>query len=324
VKILKRVLGIGCVLLFLSPPVAAEVLDKIVAVVNDDVITLYEFNTAFEPYLKNIEKTYPGQDKEQFIRQTREAFLQRMIDNILIEQEAKKTGVSATVKDEDVMNVLQDMLDRQKISMQDFLKKIAREGGSLDSVKKDIRSQLIRMRILRREVKEKVIVKEEEIGAYYNKHRSEYEGKESVRIKQLMLPFPENADKNAKEKVKHEAEALRTRILKGEPFDLLVARYSKGPAANQGGDVGFIEKGVIIPEVEAVAFSLPVGEVSPVIVSEMGVYIIQVVDKRGAGLKPIAAVREEIRAKIEDEKLESKFEEWIASVRSKSHIEIKL
>jgi len=301
VKILKRVLGIGCVLLFLSPPVAAEVLDKIVAVVNDDVITLYEFNTAFEPYLKNIEKTYPGQDKEQFIRQTREAFLQRMIDNILIEQEAKKTGVSATVKDEDVMNVLQDMLDRQKISMQDFLKKIAREGGSLDSVKKDIRSQLIRMRILRREVKEKVIVKEEEIGAYYNKHRSEYEGKESVRIKQLMLPFPENADKNAKEKVKHEAEALRTRILKGEPFDLLVARYSKGPA-----------------------FSLPVGEVSPVIVSEMGVYIIQVVDKRGAGLKPIAAVREEIRAKIEDEKLESKFEEWIASVRSKSHIEIKL
>ncbi len=299
-------------------------MDRILAVVNDDIITLYEFNTAFEPYLKNIENTYPGKDKEQFIRQTRAAFLQRMVDNILIEQEAKKTGISATVKDEDVMNVLQDMLDRQKISMPDFLKKIAREGGSLEAVKKDIRSQLIRMRILRREVKDKVIVTEEEIGAYYNKHRNEYEGKESVRIKHLMLLFSENADQKAKEKIRREAEALRERIIQGEPFDLLVARYSKGPAVDQGGDVGFIEKGVIIPEVEAVAFSLPLGEISPVIVSDKGVHIIMVIDKRGAGLKPIAEVREEIRTKIEEEKLESKFEEWISSVRSKSHIEIRL
>ncbi|HON58706.1 MAG TPA: peptidylprolyl isomerase [Smithella sp.] len=321
---LKRIILVGGCLLCLSAPGWAQVLDRIIAVVNDDIITLYEFNTAFEPYLKNIESTYPGKDKEQFIRQTREAFLQRMVDNILIEQEAKRTGISATVKDEDVMNVLQDMLDRQKISMQDFLKKIAREGGSLESVKKDIRSQLIRMRILRREVKDKVIVTEDEIGAYYNKHRSEYEGKESVRIKQLMLPFPANADNNTKEKIKHEAEMLRERVIKGEPFDLLVAKYSKGPAVDQGGDVGFIEKGVIIPEVEAVAFSLPLDKLSPVIVSDMGVHIIQVIDKRGAGLKPIAEVREEIRSKIEEEKLENKFEEWIASVRSKSHIEFRL
>lgn len=322
-EFLKRVFVIGGCLFWLSAPAWAQVLDRIIAVVNDDIITLYEFNAAFEPYLKNIEKTYPGKDKDQFIRQTREAFLQRMIDNLLIEQEAKRTGISATVKDEDVMNVLQDMLNRQNVSMQDFLQKVAREGGSLEAVKKEIRSQLIRMRILRREVKDKVIVTEEEIGAYYNKHRSEYEGNESVRIKHLMLPFPGEADQKVKERIKRDAEGLRERIRKGEPFDALVAKYSKGPAVDQGGDVGFIEKGVILPEVEAVAFSLPPGEISPVIESDVGVHIIQVIDKRGAGLKPIAAVREEIIAKIEEEKLESKFEQWIVSVRAKSHIEIR-
>jgi len=117
---------------------------------------------------------------------------------------------------------------------------------------------------------------------------------------------------------------LRERILKGESFDSLVARYSNGPAVDQGGDVGYIERGVVLPEVEGVAFSLPIDKVSDVIESSVGVHIIKVVDKKGAGIKPIADVREEIKAKIEEEKLEKKFEDWIASVRAKSHIEIKL
>jgi parvulin-like peptidyl-prolyl isomerase len=304
--------------------VRAEVVDKIVAVVNDEVITLYEFNAAFEPYQKNIENTYKGNDKDSLIRQTKEAFFQRLIDNMLIEQEAKRTGVSATVKEEDVMDVLQDTLAKQNLSMQDFLKNIVREGSSIEAVKKEIRSQIVRMRLLRREVKDKIIVTDGEIGEYYNEHRQEYEGKESVRMKQVLLLVPSGADKNVKMKIKNNALQLRELIIKGESFDLLAAKYSQGPAAAQGGDVGFIEKGIIIPEVEAIAFNLPLNQVSEVIESNVGFHIIKVVDKKGAGLKPMAMVREEIKAKIEEEKLNKKFEEWISSLRAKSHIEIKL
>ena len=87
---------------------------------------------------------------------------------------------------------------------------------------------------------------------------------------------------------------------------MLAAQYSKGPAAAQGGDIGFVERGVILPEVEKAAFGLPVGQVSDVIETEMGFHIIAVVDKRGAGLKPLPAVRNEIKAKIEDEKARQK------------------
>jgi parvulin-like peptidyl-prolyl isomerase len=310
--------------ILLCAPVRAEVVDKIIAVVNDEIITLYEFNTAFEPYRKNIENTYKGTDKEAVIKQSREAFLQRLIDNILIEQEAKKSGAGIIVKDEEVMEVLQDILAKQKLSMQEFSKNLAKEGKSLDSVKKEIRGQMMRARLLRREVKAKILVSDEEIGEYYNKNRQEYEGKETVRIKQILLVLPPNADKTIIAKVKNEAMQLRKRIKNGESFDLLALNYSQGPAAAQGGDVGFIGRGTIIPEVEAAAFSLPVGQVSEVIESNVGFHIIQVVDKKGAGLKPIAAVREEIKTKIEDEKLDKNFDEWIASVRAKSHIELKL
>ena len=310
--------------IFLCMPVYAETVDRIIAVVNDDVITLYELNAAFEPYEKNIENSYKGNDKDKVIKQARETMFQRMVDNILIEQEAKKSGMSVTVKDEDVNNVLQDVLTKQKISMPDFLKSMAAEGKSIESVKKEIRSQIVRMRLLRREVKDKIMVSDAEIGEYYDKHRQEYEGRESVRMKQLFLSLPPDANKTVKMKVKEEALRLRELILKGESFDLLAAKYSQGPTAAMGGDVGFIEKGTIIPEVEAVAFSLPVDQISEVIESSLGFYIIKVVDKKGAGLKPITMVREEIKSKIEDEKLDKKFDEWISSIRAKSHLEIKL
>ena len=323
-KVYKDFVLIVLGLLLLSAPVRAEVVDRIIAVVNDEIITLYEFNTAFEPYRKNIANTYKGTDKESFIQQTREAFLQRLVDNILIEQEAKKSGAGIIVKDEEVMEVIQDMLAKQKLSLQQYLKKLAQEGNTLESVKKEIRGQMTRARLLRREVKSKILVSDEEIGEYYNKNRRDYEGKETVRIKQLLLLLPPDVNETIKAKMKKQASQLHKSIMDGESFDLLIVKYSQGPAAAQGGDVGFIERGTIIPEVEAAAFRLPVGQVSDVIESSVGFHIIQVLDKQGAGLKPIAAVREEIKTKIEDEKMEKKFDEWMASVRAKSHIEIKL
>jgi peptidyl-prolyl cis-trans isomerase SurA len=324
VKFCRKFVLIALCMMFLNLPAGAEVVDRIVAVVNDEIITLHELNESFEPYQKNIENTYKGKDKEALMAQTKESFLQRLIDNILIEQEAKKIGISATVKEEDVMGAIQDMLTKQNISMQDFLKRLAAEGKSIEFVKKEIRSQMVRMRLLRMEVKDKIIVTDSEIGEYYNQHRQEYEGKESVRMKQLLLKFPPEADKTVKMKLKSNALRLRELIIKGESFDELAAQYSQGPAAAQGGDVGFIEKGTIIPEVEAVAFSLPVEQVSDVIESSLGFHIIKVIDKKGAGLKPIAVVREEIKAKLEDEKLDKKYEEWMSSVRAKAHVEIKL
>ncbi len=322
-KYVKRiVLIISAVILFACMAAQAEVLDKIIAVVNDDIITRREFNTAFEPYQKRIDDNYKGDNKEAVIKQTKDAFLQRMIDNILIEQEAKKSKID--IKDEEITAVLKDMLTKQNLKMEDFIKKTEREGNTLESVKKDIKGQMMRVRLLRWEIKSKIVVSDQEIGDYYNQHRNDYEGKEAVRMKQILLNIPPNADKTTKEKIKKDAEQIRKRILDGEPFEMLAAKYSQGPGAQQGGDMGFFEKGSTIPELEAVAFALPLEKVSQVIESSMGFHIIVVVDKRGAGIKPIAAVREEIKIKIEDEKLDKKYDEWIGSLRKRSYINIRL
>ena len=251
-------------------------------------------------------------------------FLLRYVDNILIEHEAKKSYAPVTVKDEEVMSALKDILSKRQTNMDDFVKGLAKEGKTLEMVKKEIRGQMVRMRLLRREVQSKIIVSDEEIGEYYNQHREDYEGKEAVHIKEIFLKYPPKANKAVRAQVKNEAYNLRKRIEKGEAFELIAAKYSQGSAASQGGDIGFVERGVVLPELEPVIFNLPVGKLSSPIETDAGVYIVAVLDKRGAGLKPLEVVRREIKAKLEEEKLEKKYDEWISSVRQKSYIDIRL
>ena len=324
-KAYKTGFAVILAVLLISAPAAAGVADRIVAVVNGEVITLSELHRAFAPYAAHIEANYKGPDKEAFLKQGEAAFLQRMIDQILIEQEAKKPGVGiAAVKDEEVMGMVKDMLAKNRLTMQDYLKKLAEEGKTLESAKQEIRGQMLRMRLLRREVQSRILVTDEEIGEYYDKHREDYEGREAVHIRQIFLPVPEGADSGARDRVRAEANQLRERILKGERFEVMAARYSRGPAAAEGGDIGFVERGVMMPEVEKAAFSLPVGEVSEVLETEAGFLLLVVVDKKGAGLKPLRVVRDEIKAKIEDEKVNKKYDEWMAELRKKSFIDIRL
>lgn len=307
---------------FLTASVDAKVVDRIVAVVNDEVITMFDLNSALESYLKKIEESYRGRDKDSVIAEAKVAMLNKLIDGHLIEQEAKK--VEIVVKDEEVMETIKDILGKRNIKIGDFTEILVREGSSFDAYRKEIRDQMTRMRLIRRELRPKVRVSEDEIGEYYRKHREDYEGREAVRVKQIFIPIPKDCDQEMRARLRANAEMIRKQINTAESFDLVAATYATGPAAAIGGDTGFVERGMMILAVEEVAFSLGKDGISDVIESPMGFHIIRVVDKRGGGLKPLESVREEIKEKIENEKMDKKYEEWIGELRAKSHIEIKL
>jgi peptidyl-prolyl cis-trans isomerase SurA len=319
--IIKAIL-IGAAALILCTSVQAAGGDRIVAVVNDEVITLSELNGAFAPYREKLEAAYKGGDLEKALTENRRGLLSRMVDDLLMEQQSRKAGI--VIRDEDVNAAIDDMLKRRNASRDELWKALEREGITVEAYRKGMRDQLMRIRIVQREIKSKVAVSDEEIGEYYRKHRADYEGKEAVRIQQILLILPKDADEAVREKLRSNAGAIHRRLLDGEPFEAVSANHSQGPAANADGDIGYIEKGMILPEVENVAFSLPLNQISPIIESPAGFHIIRVIDRRGAGSKSIESVREEIREKLDMEKVEKKFQEWLIALRAKSHVEIKL
>ena len=200
----------------------------------------------------------------------------------------------------------------------------AAERATLAKQVQDLKEQLLRQRLIRREIQSKIVVTDEEIGKYYQQHRDDYEGKEAVRIKQILFPVPSGSTQSVRDAMRKEAEAIRKNISTPESFDMMAEKYSQGPAAQVGGDLGFIERGQTFPEVEAAAFKMKIDELSNVIETPVGFHIIMVVDKKGAGLKPLTNVRQEILMKIEDQKLALRFDQWIIELRKKAHIEMKL
>jgi len=312
----------GIFLIFFSTALYAAFEDRIVAVVNNDVITLSDLNASFQPVMNRIRRIPGEEQRGKIVQQARMAVLNQLIDDLLLKQEAAKQKIVIT--DEDVDKALQDLLKDKDISLEKFRETLDKEGATLDEYRNEIRRTRVSGRLIEKNIKFKVAVGEKEIGEYYAKQRDEYEGKEATRIQQILLVKPKVCDNSTREALRARAETILKKVKDGESFDLLVGTHSQGPAADSGGDLGFVEKGMMFPEVDEAAFRLKMGEVSDVIESPVGFHIIKIIGKRGAGIKPIEEVREEIIEKIGNEKMKKKFEEWLKELREKSLIEIRL
>ena len=138
----------------------------------------------------------------------------------------------------------------------------------------------------------------------------------------IALPVPGN-NPAIREEQRIKAQTALKRIRAGEPFEALANEFTPGPART-GGDIGYVEKGSMNPAIEEVAFSLKPGEISDVIETPQGFYIIRALDRRGGGSLTAKATREDVEERIYRDKVEKKFAEWTVEKRQKAHIEIRL
>ncbi len=306
------------VLMFSAAPAGAEVADRIVAIVNEEVITMRELNHTIEMFTKRYERSNPGVSAEKMREEASPAILNNMIEETLLKQEAKRLGI--TLKDEEVTAAINDLLAKRKWKLEDVKANLEKEGMSFDEYREATRNNIIKGRVIRREIQSKIAVSNEEIGNYYREHRDEYEGKEAARIRQIMIPVSGNIEVDTRSLMKAQAEDVIKKLRSGVPFEQLALQY-RGTGT---GDMGYVEKGTLLPAVDDVAFKLKVGEISDVIESPAGFHIIQVLDKRGGGAKPLPDVRNEIEDIIGREKAEKKYAEWMEELRKRSYIEIRL
>lgn len=296
--------------------------DRIVAVVNNEAITLSELDEAVEAFLNVVTRSQPSVKREDIIEEARKASLNKLIDGVLLKQEASRLKI--VISDQEISRTMNDMLVRRNISFDEFSESLEKEGMTLDDYKKEISQYLLTRKIVEKTIRYKIAVSDEEIGDYYGNHRNQYEGKEANRVQQILIVKPKGADQETVSALREKAETILKRLIEGEPFEALAVQYSQGPAAKAGGDLGFLEKGMMYPEVDEEVFRLKKGEMGGVVESPIGFHIIKVLDKRGAGVKPIEEVREEIIGRISEEKIEEKFQEWFKRLREKSHIDIRL
>ncbi len=310
---MKRILPILLALL-LSSPLYGEVVERIVAVVNGEIITLSELKTATSAFLAQLEGKRLDHDGS-----IERQILKALIEEKLVEQAAQRMGIAPTEREVD--RAIKDLMEKNGLDEETFRRLLRKNGVEYGEFRRKVRRDLTQVRFIERVINPRITVREEEVKAYYRKHRKDFSRPLEVRLRDIFIPFPDNSFLG-KEKARSLAMDIYERLKKGEDFASLAREFSKGPGRKEGGDIGYVKKGELDPAIEEVAFKLKPGEISRPVETDEGIHILQALEQRG-GVRPFEEVKEEIRAILFQKKGERLYREWIEDMKKRSYIEVR-
>ncbi len=295
------------VLLSPRPLPAAHVTDRIVAVVNNELITLSELKSEIASEEQRIQEQYQGAERQRRLQQVGYMGLTRMIERKLQMQLAKSKGVE--ISDADVQRAMREL---------------QRQGEKVDEAnpndQKGIKEQLILLRVVEREVRSGVMVSEQDIQRYYRGHQSRFTLPAEYRISQILI-VPKSYE--TADDARARAESVSTALKQGGDFADLVLKYSDGPESTRGGNLGFVRQGELLPPIERALAALQPGQVSEPIESAQGYHLIRLDEKKASQFRPFAEVKTEIQSLVYQQKTEDMYQLWMADLKNKAFIEVK-
>jgi len=294
--------------------VQAEIIERIIAKVNGQIITLSEFQ---ERQLAAAQQAKITPDEiGVFLRQNNARLLQEAIDDILLVQKAEDAGLA--LPEEYVDEVIETIKKDNGIETEEqFQATLSREGMTLDDLRKNVTASMTRRMIMQRDIEPKIAVSEEQLKAEYEKVKDEeFTRPATVSLEEIFIP--DDAGGLAV------ATDIVARARAGADFASLARTHSAGPTASSGGDLGELVKGSMNPDLEKVAFSLAVGEVSDPLAAEGGYRILKVVAKTSGSVVPFENAKEQVRNVLMAQRFQGEYDKYIAEVREKADIELRV
>jgi peptidyl-prolyl cis-trans isomerase SurA len=309
---------------FLLSPLrsASEVVERFVAVVNDEVIYLSELEEYGKQYFQEIRKTTPPAEQAEKLKQARKEVLDQLIENKLLDQEIKRRKVEVSPKDVDA--AVEEVLKQNRATLDDLKMALAKQGMTLTAYRERLRDNIGKMRLVSREIKSKIVIKEEDLRKVYRERTQEYMIPLEVQVQQIFFAVPRDASPERAAAVEKEAQEVLKQAKSGEDFPELAKKYSQAPEGKEGGVLGFFKTNELMPALEEAAFALKPGEVSPLVRSSEGFHILRVMERRGGAPRPFAEVQGKIREEITQAESDRKFQEWIKALKDKAYIDIRL
>lgn len=304
---------LSAILVFPSYSFAAEkIIDGIAAVVNGEVITLYDVNKGMEPVLSQFRGREISDVEKDQIEAFRKQLLDRMVNDAILEQEAKSLGVS--VSEDDVNGELQSIMENSNISKEELEKKLQLQKTNLADFKNKIRDNIRKHRLLNYKVKNKVVVTEEEMEKYWNSTQSASGSSKPKKMHLKLILFPNGVD----------AAAIRTEIVdKKVTFEEAADKYTQGPGSGQGGDLGDLSLKDLAETWQDVLNGLKPGEISEIF-NVQGMDAVLKLDSYVAEKKAsFEEMKDKIYDKLYGEKQDAVFADYIKKLREKAVIEIK-
>jgi peptidyl-prolyl cis-trans isomerase SurA len=296
------------------------VIDRIAAIVNQEVITLSEVEKLASPLQQDIQTNNRWEKKEQ-VNEIYRKVLDKLIEEKLIDQEVKKSEIKVTSKE--IEGALEEVKRRNSATQEDLEKALANEGMTLEFYKKEIGKRIQRMKLINWAVKAELKGGEKELRDFYQKNIDRYRVKETYRPAQILFLIPEGAQPKEVLEIRKKCQRVLEKIKGGEDFREMALLYSQHISSKDGGDLGYFKRGELLPEIEKEALRLEVGEVGGIVRTSFGFHIIKLLDRKGGAL-PFEEVKEKVKADAYEKEIEKAYQQFISTLKEKSVIEIKL
>ena len=302
-----------------STLVIAEVFNRIVACVNNDIITLHELNNKIREMTGVSPFQIMNEDKEKYL-QTRSNILQILIDEKITHEKVKELGIE--IGDMEIDEEIERIKKEYNLTHEDLLNGLKEKGSTYAALRKRIRKDIERMQLTQFEVNSKIVVSDEEIEEYYNEHKEEFENENRVRLSSIILLQQNPSDKEAALLLAKKADVIMSRLENGQDFAELADQFTEGPGAGEGGDLGFFEISSLDPELKDIVVGMSSGEVSRPLARSFGIQIIKILEKQDQGLKPPDEVKEVIYRKLYRLEVNKRYSSWIKELRDKAYTKI--
>ena len=295
----------------------AIVVDKVIVVVNDEVITQREFDRIFTPIKRQYEATFEGDELQAKLDIARKGVLEELISSKLITSLAKQEEIEI---DEEQFQADIDKVIAYYRSEEEFLQELSAKGTNLTEFKREMREQALAQKFVEKEVASKIVVTPGEIREVYEKNKDKFMTSKQVRARGIMIRKKEGP---ATDKSRQEIEVIVTQIKSGEDFATLAKEFSEGPYASEGGDMGFVTQGEMLKEIDETIFSLKEGELSGIIETPIGYHLFLVEEIQEERPMRFSEVNNFIKDQLFMRKFSEALTRWVEEKRKHAYISYK-
>jgi peptidyl-prolyl cis-trans isomerase SurA len=316
--------------LMISQSYGEHLIDRVIAVVNDDVITLSELDKTGREYFARVKEKAPEAEMDRAMAKAREEVLSSMIDKVIVRQQAEKLSID--VSEEEVDAAIDQILARNNATIEEFKKELAAMNLPEQEYRDNIRDQILQSKLINYEVRSRIVIVEDEIKEYYQKEYTQEKGESGYHILQIGFTWRnsvslEKAGFDTREEAREQAEEIRARLLDGESFKVLAQSYSNLPSVSDGGDIGIFKRDELADYMKDVILAMKPGDISPIVETGNTFQIFKLLSIRegDAVVKaPYESVREEIRDTLYRRKMEEQYKKWVKSLRDEAYVKILL
>ncbi|MGD9310536.1 MAG: SurA N-terminal domain-containing protein, partial [Desulfosarcina sp.] len=220
---------------------ASELIDRIVAVVNEDIILLSELNERLRPYAQRIrQQGFSQEETRKMLFKVREEMINRLVDEKLTDQEIERYAIQVDASEID--NTIERMKKVNYLTDEDLRQFLEKEAMTMEQYRSQIEDQILRTRLVNFQVKSKIVITEEEIQAYYDTHPELYGGKIIYQLRTILMRVPDFSSEAERAAVLAKMQEMRSRVAAGDSFSDLAGMFSQSPTAADGGNLGDFSK----------------------------------------------------------------------------------